>query len=124
MSANADGLTPRMRQLTWRRRVNVLVCLVALFGALLSHTDAAGAKAAPDMAAVATSLSDAPSQPHHSLLGHDCRQDTQCSAQAVLEPAAALNSHRSDVAQPLVELLAGNQVISPLPHPPKTAPQL
>lgn len=122
MGANPDcgGIDSMLD--AWCHRIGVLVCLLALLGAVFGHTEQTAATiAASDPVVGSASPSDAPSHHENGLLGQHCTQNTQCSVQAVLQAAAGVEPHGLDAVAPATEQLGGNQVISPLPHPPKSA---
>jgi hypothetical protein len=125
MSVNPSAGNARKSSATWRRRVGVFACLLGLLSAVFGHIErpAAGI-AASDLAVISTSHSDASSQDDGALVTQHCAQNAQCSAQAVLQTAPAIDPHGSNAVRPAAEQLGGDQVISPLRHPPKTLERL
>ena len=125
MSVNPSAGNAHKSLATWRRRAGAFACLLGLLSAVFGHIErpAAGV-AASDLAAISTSRSDAPSRDDGSLATQHCAQNAQCSTQAVLQAAMAIDPHGSIIVQSAVEQFVGDQAISPLRHPPKISERL
>lgn len=130
MHAEASSYTHKTRT-TCRRRVGLLFCLFALMAALLGHVEPpAVASASSDHTAVAHDHDCMHSNEQGALAALDCIDhdqccDSQCSVQATLPVAPAVDPYASGgVMFASFDQLLGDRLNPPLPRPPTVSETL
>ena len=120
MYAESSSNTHEMRA-TSLPRLGVLVCLVALLAAIFAHMGQPATAAATfeQTAAADVHEADGSCPEEHVLSPQHCMQHSQCSLHAVVPAAPTIRGSGSRPIRPAAEPFCGEQIVSPLDHPPK-----
>ncbi|HXV23181.1 MAG TPA: hypothetical protein VED46_02865 [Alphaproteobacteria bacterium] len=105
---------------TWRRRIGVFACVLALLTAMFGHTDwPTAAGIGPEPVLIALDYNDVHADENGGLIiSHHCIQYGQCSFQAVLAGVATVDRRGAASVKDLADQFGRDRTVSPWHRPP------